>query len=127
MSVGGSSSQPVRSSTTSSSSPLTNNQPRARSSGEYVISANVVDFLKNKKFSVKHILVIVCLFYIVCPPESYLYVMDFSAGSTNRTSGTSTTAGPSPSPLGSANSSIFCLCLGMLSSPFINALVVFYS
>ncbi|RZB70920.1 hypothetical protein D0Y65_035738 [Glycine soja] len=98
MSVGGSSSQPMRSSTTSSSSPLTNNQPRARSSGEYVISANVVDFLKNKKFSVKHILVIVCLFYIVCPPESYLYVMDFSAGSTNRTSGTSTTAGPGPSP-----------------------------
>ncbi|KAG4914810.1 hypothetical protein JHK87_052367 [Glycine soja] len=35
-------------------------------------------------------------------------------GSTNRTSGTSTTAGPSPSPLGSANSSIFCLCLDVI-------------
>ncbi|KAG2384382.1 uncharacterized protein HKW66_Vig0148540 [Vigna angularis] len=68
MSVGASSSQPARSSATSSTTPPTNNQPRARSSVLYCTPAQVL-----------------------------LYVLDFSAASTNRTSGTtSSTAGAAP-------------------------------
>lgn len=87
MSLGGSSSQPARSSATSSTTPPTNNQPRARSSGVNIRIPNTV------------ILVLfLCFLYLYCTPAQVLfYVLDFSAASTNRTSGTtSSTAGAAP-------------------------------
>lgn len=92
-----SSSQPPRPPATSSSSsppPRSNDQARARSSGEYFIYASfIIFFSKSSQWS--HSFVLCC---VVC--WLLTYVLDFSAGSTNRTSGTSATAaGPNPAPL----------------------------